>query len=341
MIKKNKRKKKRQGNSALPRIVCLGGGTGNFVVLSGLKKYPVKLSAVVAMTDDGGSSGILRDELGILPPGDIRQCLVALSGEDLILRKLFNYRFGNGTFKGHNFGNLFMVALEKVIGSFDKSVEKASKVLNVHGEVIPVTLDKVWLMARLKNNRLLKGEHAISKYRFLSKCKVKKLFTKPKARANPKAISAIKKADLVVIGPGDLYCSILPIFLAEGIPEAIRKSRAKKVYDCNLMTERGHTNNFKVEDFVDVIESYLGKGIIDYVTFNTKKPSLRFLKRYSEKGAKLVEFSKITLKKKGYIGSNLINSKIYKKDTADIFLQRTPIRHHPDKIAKVLMNLLK
>ena len=337
MKKRTKRRKKKN----LPRIVCLGGGTGNFVVLSGLKKYPVRLSAVVAMTDDGGSSGILRDELGILPPGDIRQCLVALSGEDLTLRKLFNYRFDNGTFKGHNFGNLFMVALEKVTGSFDKSVEKASRVLNVHGEVIPVTLDKVWLMAKLKNNRLLRGEHSISKSRLLSKCKVKKLFVKPKARANPKAISAIKKADLIVIGPGDLYCSILPVFLVEGIPEAMRKSSAKKVYNCNLMTERGHTDGFKIEDFVNVIERYLGKGIIDYVTFNTKRPSPYFLKKYSEEGAKLVEFSEETLKKKGYLGANLINPRIYKKDPADIFLQRAPIRHHPDKIAKVLMSLLK
>jgi len=336
MKKKDKRKKKK-----LPRIVCLGGGTGSFVILSGLKKYPVELSAVVAMTDDGGSSGILRDELGILPPGDIRQCLVALSGEDLILRKLFTYRFDNGTFKGHNFGNLFMVALEKVTGSFNKSVEKASKVLNVHGEVVPVTLDKVWLMARLKNNRLLKGEHTISKSKLISKCKVKKLFTRPKAKANPKAISAIKKADLIVIGPGDIYCSILPIFLAEGIPEAIRASRAKKVYNCNLMTEQGHTDGFKVEDFVDVIEKYLGKDTVDYVTFNTKEPSSYFLKKYSEEGARLVEFTKETLKRKGYIGANFINPKTYKKDSADIFLQRTPIRHHPEKIAKVLMNILK
>ena len=336
MKKKVKRKKKK-----LPRIICLGGGTGNFVILSGLKKYPVKLSAVVAMTDDGGSSGILRDELGILPPGDIRQCLVALSDEDLTLRKLFTYRFDNGTFKGHNFGNLFMVALEKVTGSFNKSVEKASKVLNVYGEVIPVTLDKVWLMARLKNNRLLKGEHTISKSKLISKCKVKKLFTRPRAKANPKAISAIKKADLIIIGPGDLYCSILPIFLAEGIPEAIRASRAKKVYNCNLMTEQGHTDGFKVEDFVDVIEKYLGKGTIDYVTFNTKEPSSYFLKKYSEEGARLVEFTKETLKRKGYIGANFINPKTYKKDSADIFLQRTPIRHHPGKIAKVLMSILK
>jgi len=319
----------------------MGGGTGNFVVISGLKKYPVKLSAIVSMTDDGGSSGILRDELGALPPGDIRQCLVALSGENLLLRKLFNYRFDKGTFKGHNFGNLFMVALEKITGSFDQAVEKASKVLNVHGEVIPVTLDKAWLMARLKNNHLLKGEHTISKFKLLLKCKVKKLFIKPKARANPKAISAIKKADLIVISPGDLYCSILPVFLVDGIPEAIRKSKAKKVYNCNLMTEKGHTDGFKVEDFVNAIENYLGKETIDYVIFNTKKPSHQFLKKYSEEGAKLVEFDKETLKKKGYIGANLINPKIYKKDSADIFLQRTLIRHHPDKIAKVIMSLLK
>lgn len=336
MKKRVKRKKEK-----LPKIVCLGGGTGNFVLLSGLKKYQVNLSAVVAMTDDGGSSGILRDELGILPPGDIRQCLVALSGEDLTLRKLFNYRFENGTFKGHNFGNLFMVALEKVTSSFSKSVEKASRVLNIHGEVIPVTLERAWLMAKLKNNRLLKGEHAISKSKLLSKCKVKKLFIKPKAKANPKAISAIKKADLIVIGPGDIYCSILPVFLVEGIREAIRASRARKVYNCNLMTERGHTDGFKVEDFVNIIEKYLGKGLIDYVTFNTKKPSSYFLKKYSEEGAKLVEFSEETLNKKGYIGINLINPKTYKKDSADIFLKRTPIRHHPDKIAKVLMSLLK
>lgn len=338
MKRKAKKGKKKQKKS---KIVCLGGGTGNFVVLSGLKKYPVKLSAVVAMTDDGGSSGILRDELGILPPGDIRQCLVALSGEDLTLRRLFNYRFDNGTFKGHNFGNLFMVALEKVTGSFDKSVEKASKVLNVSGKVIPVTLDKVRLMAKLKNNCLLKGEDAISKSKLLSKYKVKKLFIKPKARANPKAISAIKKADLIVIGPGNIYCSILPIFLVEGISEAIKKSKAKKVYNCNLMTEKGHTNDFEVEDFVGTIECYLGKGVIDYIIFNTKKPSPRFLKKYSVRGAKLVEFTKETLGKKGYIGANLINPKVYKEDSADVFIQRTPIRHHPDKIAKALISLLK
>lgn len=321
-------------------IVTIGGGTGSFVVLSGLKKYPVKLSAIVAMTDDGGSSGILRDELGILPPGDIRQCLVALSREDLLLRKLFTYRFDNGTFRGHNFGNLFMAALEKITGSFDQAVEKVSKVLNVKGEVIPITLDKVWLGAKLENGLILKGENKVNRSKLFSKFKVKELFTQPKAKANPKAILAIKEADLIIIGPGNLYCSILPNFLIKGIPEAIKKSKAKKIYICNLMTKLGHTNGFKVENFVKVIEDYLGKGVIDYVIFNTKRPALKFLKRYAEEGEEFVEFDKNTLNKKWIIGANLINQKIAKRDPADIFLKRTFIRHHPDKLAKIIINLL-
>lgn len=323
------------------KIVTIGGGTGSFVVLSGLKKYPVELSAVVAMTDDGGSSGILRDELGILPPGDIRQCLVALSGEDLLLRKLFTYRFDNGTFRGHNFGNLFMAALEKITGSFDRAVEKAGRVLNIMGETIPVTLDRVWLRAELENNQILKGEDEINRSKLLSQFKVKKLFVTPEAKVNPKAISAIKEADLIVIGPGNLYCSVLPNFLIKGIPEAVRKSRAKIIYNCNLMTKLGHTDGFKVKDFVNTIEKYLGKGTIDYVIFNKKRPSPNFLKRYAEEGEEFVEFDKSVLKKKGVIAANLINQKIYKRDSSDIFLKRTLIRHHPEKLAKIIIRILR
>lgn len=325
----------------MKKIVVIGGGTGTFTVLSGLKKYSVSLSAIVAMTDDGGSSGILRDELGILPPGDVRQCLVALSEEELLMRKLFNYRFDRGTFKGHSFGNLFMGALEKLTGSFEKAVEMAGKILRIKGQVIPVTLQKVWLRAKLKNNIILKGESEINRSKLLSKYKVKKLFVWPKAKANPKAILAIKTADMIVIGPGNLYCSILPNFLIEGIASAIRKSKALKVYNCNLMTQKGHTDNFKVEDFVDKIEEYLGPGTIDFVTFNTKKPPKEFLKKYAQKGSQLVEFERETLKKKNYIGKNFINPKVYPKDPADIFLKRTLIRHHPDKLAKVLIDILK
>jgi len=336
MLKKNIRQ-----NHLMKKIVTIGGGTGSFVVLSGLKKYPVKLSAIVAMTDDGGSSGILRDELGILPPGDVRQCLVALAREDLLLRKLFTYRFNKGTFRGHNLGNLFMATLEKITGSFDQAVEKASRILNIRGEVIPVTLDKVWLRAELENGQILKGEDKINRSKLLSKFKVKKLFVVPKARANPKAILTIREADLIVIGPGNLYCSILPNFLIKGIPEAIRKSKARKIYNCNLMTKLGHTDGFKIEDFVNTIEKYLGKGVIDYVIFNTKRPAPEFLKRYAEEGEEFVEFDKDTLKKKGFIGGNLINQKIYKRDPAEIFLKRSLIRHHPDKLAKIIISLLK
>lgn len=322
------------------KVVTIGGGTGSFVVLTGLKKYPLDLSAIVAMTDDGGSSGILRDELGVLPPGDVRQCLVALSQEDLLMRKLFNYRFDRGTFKGHNFGNLFMSALEKITGSFDRAVEKASQVLNVRGKVIPVTLQKTTLCAKLENNKILRGQSEINRSKLLSKYKVKKLFVFPKANANPKAIKVILQADLIVIGPGNLYCSILPNFLIDGIPQAIKKSKAIKVYNCNLMTKKGHTDGFCVEDFVKIIEEYLGKGTIDYVTFNTKKPSLQFLKKYAEEGSELVKFTKETLKRKNFIGRNLINPKVCVQDKSDIFLKRTLIRHHPDKLAKLLVSFL-
>lgn len=321
-------------------IVCFGGGTGTFVVLSGLKKYPVKLSAIVTMTDEGGSTGILRDELGILPPGDVRQCLVALSREDLLLRKILSYRFTRGTLRGHNFGNIFMAALEKVTGSFDKAVERASKILNISGEVIPITLDKARLCAKLKNNVILKGETKIDKSKLLSKYKFK-LFLEPKAKANPKAILAIKKADLIVIGPGNLYCTILPNLLVEGICGAIRRSKAKVIYNCNLMTKQGHTDGFRVEDFVRTIENYIGKGRIDYVTFNTQKPLSEFLKKYAEEGEKLVNFDSNTLEKKNYVGANLINPKVYKRNPSDIFYKRSLIRHRPDKLAKTIIGLLK
>lgn len=320
-------------------IVCLGGGTGTFMVLSGLKKYPVRLSAIVSMADDGGSSGRLRDELGILPPGDVRQCLVALSEESLLLRKLFNYRFRKGALSGHSFGNLFMAALEKITGSFDRAVQEISKILKIKGEVIPVTLNKVWLRAKLENNIELKGENEINNSPLLSKFKVKKLFLRPKARANPKAILAIKKADLIVLGPGNLYCSILPNFLPEGIVPALSKSKAKKIYICNLMTKYGHTDGFSVEDFLKIIESYLGRGVIDYVIFNKKRPSAKFLKKYAAEG-EFIDFNQDLLKKKRFIGANLINSKIYKPDPGDIFLKRTFIRHDPDKLAKLIMKLL-
>lgn len=322
----------------IPKIVCIGGGTGTFAVLSGLKKYPVSLSAIVTMADDGGSSGVLRDELGVLPPGDVRQCLIALSEEDVLLRQLFAYRFGLGPFLGHNFGNIFMAALEKLTGSFDKAVEKAAKVLNVKGEVIPVTLDRVRLVAKLESGKEIRGEKNITKSRLLSRHKLKKLFLQPKAIANPKAIKAISEADIIVIGPGNLYSSILPNFLVDGLPEAVRKSKAKKIYNCNLMTKFGHNDGFKVIDFAQTIEKYLGGEVLDYITFNTKKPSSYFLKKYAKEG-EFVEWDKDLLKDKRFIGADLISDKIQKQDPSDVLLQRSLIRHDPDKLARVIIKL--
>ncbi|MBI2625053.1 MAG: YvcK family protein [Candidatus Nealsonbacteria bacterium] len=321
-----------------PKIVCIGGGTGTFTVLSGLKKYNADLSAIVTMADDGGSSGILRDELGVLPPGDVRQCLIALSEEDLLLRKLFNYRFGLGPFLGHSFGNIFMAAMEKSTGSFDKAIEKAAKVLNVKGEVIPVTLDKVRLVAKLESGKEIVGEKNITKSHLLSRQKIKKLYLKPKADPNQKAIKAIKEADVIAIGPGNLYSSIIPNLLVEGIPEAIRKSKAVKIYNCNLMTKFGHTDGLNVKDFALVIERYLGERVLNYVTYNTKKPPAAFLKKYAKEGG-FVECQDFKNQENKFVGADLISDKIYEQDKADTFLQRTLIRHDPDKLAKLLMKL--
>lgn len=330
MIKKDK---------SIKNIVVIGGGTGTFTVLSGLKKYPHNLTAVVSMADDGGATGRLRDELGVLPPGDIRQCLVALSEADLILRDLFNYRFEKGGLQGHNFGNLFISAFEKITGSLDKALEEVSRVLKIRGRVVPVTLDKVWLRAKLENGTEVQGENEINRSGLISRLGIKKLFLEPQAKANSKAVKAILDADLVIVGPGNIYCSILPNFLVKGIPEAIRKSKALKIYNCNLMTKYGHTDGFSVEDFVKTVEKYLGNKAFDYIIYNTKRPSEAFLKKYSSEG-EWVELDKRALKDKRLIGVDLMNSRLYRQNPADKLLKRTLIRHDPDKLAKIIISLL-
>jgi uncharacterized cofD-like protein len=205
-------------------VVTIGGGTGSFVLLSGLKKYPVNISAIVSMADDGGSTGLLRDELGVLPPGDVRQCLVALSDSSDTLRELMNYRFGGKNLKGHSFGNLFLSALEKICKNFSKGVEEAGKILNVKGEVIPVTEDDISLRMELEDGKMLRGEHEINMNFSIEKIGIKKFYLKPKAASNPKAIEKIMEADVIIIGPGNHYCSVLPNMLVPGISSAIRRS---------------------------------------------------------------------------------------------------------------------
>ena len=330
----------------IKKIVCLGGGTGVSVVLSGLKKYPLDLTAIATTFDSGGSSGKLKKELGILPPGDVRQCLVALSNETNLIN-LFHYRFGKGTLKGHNFGNLLIAAATESAGSLNKAIDKISKILNIQGKIVPVTLERADIIATLKNNKKIKEEEKIINCPYLSKVGVKKLFLKPEVKANPQAISVIENTDLIIIAPGKFYTSIIPIFLVKGISAAIRKSRAKKVFVCNLMTQVGNTDDFSVVDFLTTLEKYLGKDVIDYVVFNTGKLSVNQVQEIRKvfPKADFIKYDKSLFKRKNFIGVDVIDRQIRKLNPADVLVKgankRTMILHQPNKLAKVIINLCR
>jgi uncharacterized cofD-like protein len=328
----------------MKKIVTIGGGTGNFVLLSGLKKYPVKISAIVNMVDSGGSTGILRDELGVLPPGDIRQCLVALSDSSNEIRKLMNYRFDRGVFRGHSFGNLFLSALEKINNNFLEAIDKASKILNIKNEIIPVTTSNINLYMKLNNGELIKGEGNINANQNILKFGVKKIYLNPKPKVNPKAIKRILDANMIVIGPGNLYCSILPNLIIPEIKNAILKSKAIVVFNSNLVNKKGQTNKFTLKDYIDLIHFYLGKERINFVTFNNKKPDEFLIKKYLQKGEDLIKLGQIDKNKKYKIVlANLLNLKNkINLDKNDLLIKhRSLIRHDPDKLAKVLILILE
>jgi uncharacterized cofD-like protein len=325
----------------MKKVVTIGGGTGSFMLLSGLKQYPIELSAIVSMADDGGSTGILRDELGVLPPGDVRQCLVALSETPDMLRELMNYRFANGGLEGHNFGNILLSALEKITGDFGTGVEEAAKILNVRGEVIPVTLSNTRLYMELEGGGLLSGEHEINVSKKFERVGVKKVFLRPRPKANPLAIQKILEADLVIIGPGNHYCAILPNLLVPGIAEALRKTKAKVVYNCNLISKRGQTDSFSLEDYVDEVNGYIGSPRIDYVTYNIAKPPTALLKKYQSEGL-LVPFLNDRPRNYRVIRADILSGKKHARQKEDkIAHTRAFIRHDPEKLAKVLVMLLE
>jgi len=315
----------------MKQVVVIGGGTGVFTVLTGLKNYNFHLSAIVTTADNGGSSGVLREEFGILPPGDIRRGLVALSSESSVLANLFNYRFENGTgLKGHSFGNLFLTALERVTGDFNQAIKEAVKILGIKGKIIPVTLDYTRLFARLENDFLVVGESNIDVPKHDGSLFIKEVFLNPKPKANKDAIKAIKDADIIIVGPGDLYTSIIPNFLVKGIKETIKKCRAKKVYVCNVMTKYGETNKFTAEDFFATLEKYLGKGVIDYFLVNIEKPKNYYLSKYRKEKAELVKYNRKAL-----------NHWKKPKTVFACLLREGPLlRHDPDKLAKSIVKLL-
>lgn len=262
------------------RIVCIGGGTGLSTLLRGLKSYCAP-TAIVTMADSGGHSGILRDELGILPPGDVRACLVALVGDDkeTIIRDLFNYRFTNGSHNGTSVGNLLLAALTDLHGGFGNGVAVAHNILRVNGRVIPVTLDPVDLLAELEDGTILFGENTIDLPRAHHNQKIKRVWLQPKVKANPDAIKAIALADYIILGPGDLYTSVIPNLHVTGVIEALRVSKAKVIYIANIMTKFSETHGFGVADFVLALESVLPRPI-DTVIYNTKPIPNRLISAY-------------------------------------------------------------
>ena len=322
-----------------PNIVVIGGGTGSFTVLSGLKNYTDNLTAIVTMSDDGGSTGVLRDELGVLPPGDVRMCLVALSRHEHV-RDLFNYRFNEGVLDGHSFGNLFLSASEKLTGSFEKAIEFASDFLRVSGRVMPATLDQVTLVVETENGQVLRGEHLLDEVKLDGKRPT--LRHEPKATLNPRAKQAIMDADVVVIAPGDLYGSLGPVLVIEGVSEALEQSKAKVVQISNLVTQPGHTDDFTVSDIASEIERLAGREIIDYVVFNTDEPTKKLKEKYIKEGEFLVEFDLDELDKQRYnvVGLPLIDKSPVKSSTGDkIAATRTLIRHDSDALAREVMKI--
>jgi uncharacterized cofD-like protein len=324
----------------MKKVVTIGGGTGRFALLQGLKKHPVDISAIVTMADDGGSTGRLRDEFGVLPPGDVRQCLVALSENRKVMRELFNHRFSNGGLGGHSFGNIFISTLEMVTGSMEKALEVAGQILNIKGHVIPVTFDKVTLVAELKDGTQISGEDALGNSDKVSSVGIRNMTLKPRAKANPKALDAIRSADLVIVGPGDLYTSLIPNFLVQEVGRAMKASKATKVLVVNLMNKRGHADNFSVADYVRVLEECIGaRHVFDIVIYNTKKPAPMLLKKYAKEGEPVSPSPELS-KEYDIIGADVLAQGIAHAAKGDT-LDRAFIRHDPDKLARVLLALLK
>lgn len=326
-----------------PSIVCIGGGTGTFVTLKGLKHFPVNLSAIVTMSDSGGSNKRIRDEFGLLPTSDIRQCLVALSDENGgigILRKLFMYRFEKGQgISGMTFGNLFMAALSDILGSQEAAIQQTGKVLRIQGTVIPVSYTDTNLFAEYENGEVLSEEHLIDEPPHDGKVKISKVYLKPKADANPEALAAIKNADLIVLGPGDLYTSLIPNLLVDGVAEAIEKSKAKKVYILNLMTKFGQTYNFSAADHVGVLQALLGDSL-DAVVINNSPLSRHALEVYAKYQEIPVIDDLTATTKLDVIHADVASRQITKKAKTDA-LVRSLIRHDSDKLANTLIQYLE
>ncbi len=320
----------------MKKVTVIGGGTGTFVVLSGLKKHDLDLAVVVSMVDSGGSTGKLRDQLGVLPPGDVRQCLVALSEASQLWRKLFLYRFNKGDLKGHNFGNIFLSALEKVCSNYNEVLEAASYILRCKGEVIPVTFERTHLVAVYNDGVIIKGEGKVDKHTEISH-HITNLYLDPSVTANSQALRRIKNSDYIVLGPGDLYTSIIPVLLPEGVRDAIAETKAKLVFVMNLMTKKGQTHHLKASGHVNEMEKYLGRKL-DFIIVNKSPIPREILNWYRNYGEEPVE-NDLRGDSRVILGDLIYQSKI-SQDEADS-VQRSILRHDSEKLSKLLVELFK
>ena len=311
-----------------PRIVVIGGGTGLSTLLRGLKGSTDNLTAVVTVFDDGGSSGRLRRELGILPPGDIRDCLVALAESEPLMTQLFEYRFQGGALDGHAFGNLFIASLTGVTGDLESAIKETSKVLNIRGRVLPSAAEDVVLWAEFSDGTMVEGESQITRTRK----RIRRVGLKPADVAPlPEVLEAIGEAELIVLGPGSLYTSVIPNLLVRGVAAAIRSSQARRVYVCNVMTQPGETDGFSSSDHVRVLGDLIGPGLFTHVLVNTQRPRNRaLLARYEAEGARPVEPDLDAIRAQGVlpVGEALIS-------------EEHLVRHEPRLLARALLQVLE
>lgn len=307
-----------------PKIVAIGGGTGLSMLLKGIKKITNNLTAIVTVGDDGGSSGRLREEMGVLPPGDIRNCIAALADDEDLVTKLFQYRFKTGEgLEGHSFGNLFLTALCSITGDMVRAVKESSNVLSIRGRVLPSTLDDMKLVAELEDGRVIRGESNIPE----AKGKVKRLFTDPEnCRALEDVIAAIKDADLIILGPGSLYTSVIPNLLIKEISQEIANSSAKKIYVCNIMTQPGETDNYSVSDHVGAIIDHANSKIIDAVLVNDSLPSNLAVK-YKSANSYPVKLDVENIKKAGV---KIVSKRLIEENKDGL------VRHSSNRVARAI-----
>ena len=310
------------------KVVVIGGGTGLSTMLRGLKQYTSHITAIVTVGDDGGGSGKLREDLGMLPPGDIRNCILALADTEPLMEDLLQYRFTEGSLKGQCFGNLFLAAMAGISENFEDAVQKMSSVLAVKGKVLPVTLDDMKLVAELENGEIIEGESKIPSEVIVRKTRIKKLAIKPiDAKPLEEAIKAINNADVIIMGPGSLYTSIIPNLLVKGIPEAICKSPAKKVYISNVMTQPGETDGFKVSNHLKVLMDYGVAGNIDYVIANNGIIPPDIKEKYARENAELVVLD--------YENISNLNVNVIEADL--IKITKRYVKHNAEKLAELIM----